>query len=131
MTTAFKVKGKGKMISFVTQQYTLGLYVAIYTEGDPIPQQTGSEAKELDFHRNLRKTIKESGDTFIKEESDPLNRSECIQAQNEFVMDYCKRKGWPLSKTPHRGLELLSKRQVQAIKARPELKALANNLVWE
>lgn len=129
-TTAFKVKGNPKMVRFVTQQYVTGLYVAIYTEGDPLPVQSGSDLKEVDFHRELRKKIAAAGDTFLKEESDALNRVEVIKAQVKFAVDYCKRKGWPLGPDTN-PFGKLGKRRLLAIRNRPEFKVIENNLVWE
>jgi beta-glucosidase-like glycosyl hydrolase len=133
-TTAFKTqdyKGKPKVLRFMTQQYVTGLYVAIYTEGEPTPQQTGSDMKEVDFHRDLRKKIKKEGDVFLKEQSDPLNLHEVNEERIAFAKAYCKRKGWKLSKTPNRAFELLTKRQANAIGNSDGYKALEKKLVWE
>lgn len=129
LTTTLTVKGKKQI--FVTEQYELGLYVAIYKEGNSIPVQGCLDVKEVNFHQDLRAQAKEMKDTFIKEESDPLNRSEVRQAQTEFAVAYCKRKGWKLSDTPSRTFEHLSKQQVRAITTRPGFKDLQKNLVWE
>jgi len=133
-TTAFKTqdyKGNTKFLRFVTEQYITGLYVAIYTEGEPIPQQTGSDMKEVDFHRDLRKNIKKEGDVFLKEHSDPINLHEVNEERTEFAKAYCRRKGWKLSKAPNRAFELLTKRQATAIRNSAGYKAVAKNLVWE
>lgn len=54
MTTIFKDK-TGKTIQFITQQYEVGLYLAIYTEGNSIPEQTGLDCNnEADFHKELK-----------------------------------------------------------------------------
>jgi len=47
MTTTVK-KGKNKY-AIVTQQYVTGLYVAIYKNNDPIPEQMGLKVDEETF----------------------------------------------------------------------------------
>jgi hypothetical protein len=73
MTTTFILKKDKKKYKFITQQYHTGLYVAIYVEGYPIPSQTGSQLKELTYHRNLRKAITKNEDTFVVDESSVLS----------------------------------------------------------
>jgi len=54
--------GKNK---FITQQYEMGLYIAVYQEGSTMPIQTSSSMKEKAFHKKLRKQCPD----FILEES--------------------------------------------------------------
>lgn len=68
MQTVFMGKEDNKKRKVITQQYKCGLYVAIYTEGNQIPDQLSSEYKEKDFHRRLRKKIPD----YIKEESSEI-----------------------------------------------------------
>jgi hypothetical protein len=51
-TTVLLNGGKYKV---VTQQYESGLYVAIYVEGETLPIESGSNKKEVAYHRALRK----------------------------------------------------------------------------
>jgi hypothetical protein len=70
---------KGKKCTILTQQYTSGLYVAVYREGNPIPEQCGVEEKEDEFHRNLRKDIEKQGDTLVVNESSPMSTTTGIK----------------------------------------------------
>jgi len=64
MQTAIQVGDKRFL--FMTEQYEVGLYIAIYsakedwtTIGTPI--QNTSTKKEIDFHKGLRKKAREKG----------------------------------------------------------------------
>lgn len=73
MVTTIKVKKTGKKDKFLTQQYVCGLYVAIYHEGDPLPEQLGhKEDNEKKFHEQLREAIDKKKATLITEESTVL-----------------------------------------------------------
>jgi hypothetical protein len=58
----------GKKRKVITQQYTIGTYIAVYEENDPIPVQLTSQSKEVDYHRKLRKKTPD----FVKEESSEI-----------------------------------------------------------
>lgn len=64
MITVFK--DKGKIVKITTQQYSVGLYVAIYTEGNSHPVQFGSTLTEEKYHLELRKKLKGN---YLKRES--------------------------------------------------------------
>jgi len=128
MTTTFKVKKTGKTLSIITQQYECGLYVAVYTKGQQIPEQSGSTMKQDVFHRKLRGTIKEAGDKFLKDESDALNQEEVMKAKMDFVKQYCAKKGWPLNESP-KGYTL-SGRRINVLRSRPEWVACEAKLEW-
>jgi hypothetical protein len=74
MVTVVK-NSKGKIERFITQQYEVGLYVAVYKERDPIPDQFGVKIDEKEFHLKLRETIakKRKKFTIIMEESTIIN----------------------------------------------------------
>jgi len=58
----------GKKRKVITQQYVSGLYIAIYEEGKAIPTQLTSKLKEVDYHRFVRKQMKD----FIRLESSEI-----------------------------------------------------------
>lgn len=58
---------KDKKVTIITQQYEVGLYVAVYEEGNQIPvHQGGSLKKEVTYHKEIRKKNKEE---FLPKES--------------------------------------------------------------
>lgn len=125
MTTTLKDKKSGKIVSFVTQQYVVGLYVALYTEGNSIPLQGSSRMKEIVYHKGLRKNHPD----FIKDESDPLNRDEVRKMQIEFANQYARKRGWPIH-TDGNFYRDLTQRQLKSITKHPEYKACLNNYKW-
>ena len=130
MTTTLKDKQSGKILSFTTQQYEVGLYLAIYTKGEAIPQQTGLNIDEIKFHKKLRK----DNPKFIKDESDPLNRKEVLAEKMVFVKQYCTKKKWPMIETP-RGVMLsengkISDRRAKVVRSQPEWAACDTKLEW-
>ncbi len=73
MVTAFTRKKDSKKVLFVTQQYQVGLYLAIYTEGQSIPEQTGIDTdNEPEFHRDLRQNYNKRQLIINTEKSSPL-----------------------------------------------------------
>jgi hypothetical protein len=131
MTTAFKCKKTKKDVRFITQQYECGLYVAIYHQGQPIPDQTGSTLDEAAFHKKLRKHIAKVKDTFLKDESDPVNLKEVRDLQTAFAKAYCEKKGWPCKNdNGELSFRNLGTRRLGIIKSRPEFKAFTGRLVW-
>jgi hypothetical protein len=52
---------------FITQQYEIGLYVALYRDGVAVPDQMTSKLSEIKFHKKIRK-----GEEWIPEESTPI-----------------------------------------------------------
>ena len=63
MRTVIKNKELGN-IEIITQQYELGLYVAIYKNKELI-NQFGSNLKEAAYHRKVRIRAIKRGDTII------------------------------------------------------------------
>jgi len=73
MITTIQPKAKSKpKQQFITQQYECGLYVAIYTDGERIPDQFGSRMTEEKFHKELRASINTRKATFVEKESTVL-----------------------------------------------------------
>lgn len=129
MTTTIYCKERKQTLSFVTQQYEVGLYVALYVKGQSIPSQTTSDLNEVEFHKQVRKEAKKNGDTFKKSLSDPLNYADVRNAQVEFAIGYCNKRGWPLSNNTDK-FELLSKRQIKSIQSRPGFEKCKKLLKW-
>jgi hypothetical protein len=50
-----------------TQQYELGLYIAVKEEGIQIPLQASSKLKEVAYHRKIRKKL-----SWVEGESSPI-----------------------------------------------------------
>lgn len=65
MITVINNKELGK-IEIVTQQYQLGLYVAIY-KNKRLINQFGSNLKEVAYHRKVRIRAIKIGDTIVDE----------------------------------------------------------------
>jgi len=131
MTTVIKMKKTGKIVRFITQQYMVGLYVAIYTDGQRIPDQSVSKMEQVKFHRRLRKDIVKNKDTFLKEESDPLNAKEVLDLQTQFALAYCEKKGWPCKDAEGKpSFRVLSKRRINILRTRPEVIAFKDRLEW-
>ena len=86
----------GEKFRFITQQYIVGLYVAVYKEGHSLPDQGSSRLKEADFHRKIRKSYPD----FIKEESSilpevvkkPRKRFRVIEHFNGYELEDIKTK---------------------------------------
>jgi hypothetical protein len=72
MISTFLVKKTGTKDKFITQQYEVGLYIAIYHGGDPIPSQTTSDVPEKEFHKKLREGYNKRAAAFLPEESSSL-----------------------------------------------------------
>jgi hypothetical protein len=84
MTTALQLAhkdGTRENIKHTTQQYEVGLYIAIYTWDDNWtriiggPSQGSAQTKEAQYHKNLRaKVAKDTSGhvTFVEEQSTPL-----------------------------------------------------------
>jgi hypothetical protein len=81
MQTVFIGKD-GKKRTVLTQQYSSGLYIAIYREGKSIPDQLASTLKESAFHRNFRKKMP----NFLKKESSVIPE-ETVVIFRKFVCD--------------------------------------------
>lgn len=76
MQTAIENK-KGDKILILTQQYEVGLYIAIYDADSEfktvgIPSQTSSKQREEAYHKWIRKKVEELGDIVNKEHSTEL-----------------------------------------------------------
>ena len=69
--TVINIKDHSKF-TIITQQYEVGLYVAIYKEGVSMPDQCTSTLKEETYHRKLRKNYPD----YIKEESSEIPEKE-------------------------------------------------------
>lgn len=70
MITTIQPKAKGNpKQQFITKQYECGLYVAVYTDGERIPDQFATSVTEEKFHKDLRAHINTRKATFIKKES--------------------------------------------------------------
>ena len=52
MITHGKLNGKETRV--ITQKYIVGLYVAVYTKGEAVPDQFGVDVAEDSFHRDIR-----------------------------------------------------------------------------
>ena len=72
MITVIQAKKTGKKDKFFTQQYACGLYVAVYHQGIPTPDQFGDKRSEKEFHEQLRKALNKREATLITEESTVL-----------------------------------------------------------
>jgi hypothetical protein len=137
LTTTLTIKKNGKTatMSFITQQYVCGLYVAIYTKGQAIPEQTGASMTEYEYHRSLRDNAKkEKHITFIKDESDALNRKDVMAEQMKFAKQYAETNHWPWIETS-RGVMFsedgkISDTRANAVRAQPEWKACLEKLEW-
>jgi hypothetical protein len=131
MTTVIKIKKTSKIVRFITQQYITGLYVAVYTDGHRLPDQSVSKMEQVKFHRKLRKDIAKHKDIFLKNESDPLNAKEVLDLQNQFALAYCEKKGWPCKNDKDElSFRGLSKRRINILKALPEVTAARDRLRW-
>jgi hypothetical protein len=64
MRTVIKDKELGN-IEIITQQYELGLYVAIY-KNERLINQFGSNLKEAAYHRKVRIRAIKRGDTIVE-----------------------------------------------------------------
>jgi hypothetical protein len=74
MITSF-INKKNVPVRFITQQYEVGLYLAVYEGDNPIPQQTGLDCDdEGAFHRDLRKNYNKKELTLKLEGSTPLDK---------------------------------------------------------
>ena len=62
-------ESNGNKLKFVTQQYEIGTYCII---NDDVNQQFGVDAKEIDFHKDIREQITKSGGKIL-ENSTPIN----------------------------------------------------------
>lgn len=58
MYTKIKTK-KGKIFAFTTQQYEVGLYIMVTDEKGNLIDQFGSDLKEEEFHKKLKKEYTE------------------------------------------------------------------------
>lgn len=70
MITVFK--NKKDTFRVISQQYEVGLYVAWYKNGGPIPHQIGRQEPEEKYHKKLRKEIKRKGSKLIEKKSTTL-----------------------------------------------------------
>ena len=60
-------------VEFITQQYEVGLYLAIYTELESTPKQTGLDCHDDNaFHKDLRENYNKEELTFIPKKSSKL-----------------------------------------------------------
>lgn len=62
MYTTIETK-EGEKLTFLTQQYTIGIYCII--NNDP-SQQFGIDTKEVAFHKKIRKQAIKNNDKFIE-----------------------------------------------------------------
>lgn len=70
MNTVINIKNSNRIINFVTQQYEIGLYIALYEDGNSIPiSQGGIDKEELKYHKSLRRKAIKNGDEIILERS--------------------------------------------------------------
>ena len=83
MQTVFMGKEDGKKRKVITQQYISGLYIAIYEENKPIPVQTTSTMREVDYHRGLRKKIPD----YIRLESSEIPDKTVVIFRKFFGLD--------------------------------------------
>jgi hypothetical protein len=67
MQTVF-IGEDGKVRTIITRQYVVGLYVAVYKEGEAIPAQLSSKMAEMDFHLKVRREIP----NFLKDRSSDI-----------------------------------------------------------
>lgn len=74
-TTSFKIKD-GDKLRFVTQQYEIGTYIAVYKDDNSMPEdQRGINMEEMKFHRQLRRNIEKAGDELLLDESDVMPKA--------------------------------------------------------
>lgn len=129
MTTTIKTKA-GPKLRFVTEQYVVGLYLAVYKEGESIPEQTYLNVEQVKFHKDIRAAVPGNRDVVIKDESDPLNAKEVRDDQITFAGEYCLEHGWPLDEDGPDWFSLLTPEQVTEIRTQPEWEACKAKLVW-
>ena len=64
------IKNKDGVYRFITQQYIVGTYLAIYKDGDynqvPVAQMC-LKKEEMNFHRTLRRRAIKNGDEILEE----------------------------------------------------------------
>lgn len=129
MTTVLKNKETGKIVSFITEQYMLGLYVAVYTKGVTIPEQTGSTLSEFEYHKTLRQNaMKEKHIEFLKDESSALNSSEVIAKLAKFAEAYAIEHKWNFIKDD-RGIGF-NTHQLAVLHGLPEWADIQATLSW-
>lgn len=79
MQTVIKSKAAGTTYKFITQQYEIGLYVAVYSDNRIIDQYgtkgsaKGLPSSEETFHVNLRRKAEKIGDEVVEDESTKLD----------------------------------------------------------
>jgi len=64
MLTTIVTKDKKHTFKIITEQYEVGLYIAMYFDDKSMPNQGASQLSEEEYHKKMRKKAEKLGDTW-------------------------------------------------------------------